>query len=81
MATMNVTLPDTMIAWIDQCARSGQYSDASDYLRELIVRDQQRAAKITRMQGLIDEAWAGAEGRRSMHEIEAEALDRLAARQ
>ena len=81
MATMNLSLPDTMIAWIDECSRSGQYSDGNEYVRELIRRDQERAAKIAQMQGLIDEARAGREGRRSMQDIEAEALARLAAQQ
>ncbi|MBK5970187.1 antitoxin [Thiorhodovibrio winogradskyi] len=81
MATMNLSLPDTMIAWIDECSRSGQYSDGSEYVRELIRRDQERTAKIARVQALIDEAGARREGRRSMQDIEAEALARLAAPQ
>ncbi|GJL89461.1 MAG: addiction module antitoxin [Minwuia thermotolerans] len=40
MATMNVSLPDTMKMWVEEQARSGQYSNASDYIRDLIRHDQ-----------------------------------------
>jgi len=78
MATMNISLPDAMKAWVDECSRSGRYSNVSDYVRDLIRRDQERVAKIAQMQGLIDEALAAGEGQRSMQEIEAAALARLA---
>jgi antitoxin ParD1/3/4 len=80
MATMNVSLPDAMKAWVDECSKSGRYSNASDYVRDLIRRDQDRAAKIAQLQGLIDEALEGGEGTRSMAEIQAEALGRIAGR-
>jgi len=59
MATMNVSLPDKMREWVDQQTESGRYGNASDYVRDLIRRDQDRAAKIAHMQKLIDEARAG----------------------
>ncbi len=40
MATMNVSLPDTMKTWVEEQATSGQYSNASDYIRDLIRHDQ-----------------------------------------
>ena len=46
MATMNISLPDAMKAWVDECSRSGRYSNVSDYVRDLIRRDQERVAKI-----------------------------------
>jgi antitoxin ParD1/3/4 len=78
MATMNVSLPDAMKAWVDECSRSGRYSNASDYVRDLIRRDQDRAKKIAQLQGVIDVALEGGEGTRSMSEIQAEAQARLA---
>jgi antitoxin ParD1/3/4 len=80
MATMNVSLPDAMKAWVDECSKSGRYSNASDYVRDLIRRDQDRAAKIVQLQGLIDEALEDGEGARNMAEIQAEALARIADR-
>ena len=54
MATMNVSLPDPMKDWVEAQARTGRYSNASDYVRDLIRRDQERAAKIAHMQRLGD---------------------------
>lgn len=39
MATMNVSLPDRMKDWVEVQARTGRYSNASDYVRDLIRRD------------------------------------------
>jgi antitoxin ParD1/3/4 len=81
MATMNISLPDAMKAWVDVQSGSGRYSNASDYVRDLIRRDQERAAKIAHMQQLVDEAIASGESERSLEEIETAALARLDARQ
>lgn len=56
MATMNVSLPDKMREWVDEQTASGRYGNASDYVRDLIRRDQDRAEKIANMQRLVDEA-------------------------
>ncbi len=40
MATMNVSLPDLMKAWVEDQISTGHYSNASDYVRDLIRRDQ-----------------------------------------
>ena len=53
MATMNVSLPDPMKDWVEAQARSGRYSNASDYARDLIRRDQERAAKLAELLELI----------------------------
>jgi len=79
MATMNVSLPDAMKAWVEERSRSGRYSNASDYVRDLIRQDQDRAARIAQMQVRIHEALVGGEGQRSAGEIEAEARTRIAA--
>lgn len=55
MATMNVSLPDQMKGWVEQQTKGGRYSNASDYVRDLIRRDQDRATKIAAMQRLVDE--------------------------
>lgn len=55
MATMNVSLPDPMKDWVEAQASTGRFSNASDYVRDLIRRDQERADKIAQMQGLITE--------------------------
>ncbi len=41
MATMNVSLPDLMKKWIEEQVKTGHYSNASDYVRDLVRRDQE----------------------------------------
>jgi antitoxin ParD1/3/4 len=55
MATMNVSLPDPMKDWVEAQAQTGRYSNASDYVRDLIRRDQERADKLQELQKLITE--------------------------
>lgn len=55
MATMNVSLPDPMREWVDQQIQTGHYSSASDYVRDLIRRDQEYLDKREILvQALID---------------------------
>lgn len=63
MATMNVSLPDAMKEWVEAQAASGRYANASDYVRDLIRRDQERASKIASMQRLVDEGLASGDAR------------------
>ena len=39
MATLNISLPDQLREWVKTQISTGQYSSASDYLRDLIRQD------------------------------------------
>ena len=69
MATMNVSLPDPMKHWVEQQAETGRFSNASDYVRDLIRRDQERADKHRELQRLITEGIDSGVSARSMDEI------------
>jgi len=69
MATMNVSLPDPMKDWVNVQTRTGRYSNASDYVRDLIRRDQERHDKIAEMQRLVGEGRESGVSDRSMDEI------------
>lgn len=69
MATMNVSLPDAMKAWVEGRTEDGAYSNASDYVRDLIRRDRDRVEKIRAMQGLVTEGLESGTGTRSMQDI------------
>ncbi|WP_457832751.1 type II toxin-antitoxin system ParD family antitoxin, partial [Staphylococcus aureus] len=58
MAAMNVSLPDSLNDWVEAQARAGGYGNPSDYVRDLIRRDQQRNQKIVAMRKLVDEGIA-----------------------
>lgn len=51
---MSFALPEAMRSYVDQRVRSGQYGNTSEYLRELIRRDQEDQAK-KRLRELIEE--------------------------
>lgn len=53
MATMNVSLPAPMKAWVEDRSAAGRYSNSSDYVRDLIRKDQERCDAIANMQTLI----------------------------
>ncbi len=73
MATMNISLPDQMKAWVEEQTRDGRYANSSDVVRDLIRREQVRAEKIANMQRLVDEARASGISDRSLDEIFADA--------
>lgn len=58
MATMNVSLPDPMKVWVEEQTSTGRYSNASDYVRDLIRRDQDRQRAVAEIQALVDEGLA-----------------------
>ena len=71
MASMNISLPDPMREWVEQQMKSGRYDNASEYMRDLIRHDQDRASKIAAMQRLVDEAMASGDSDKSLSEIRA----------
>lgn len=79
MATMNVSLPDPMKDWVEEQVKTGHYSNASDYVRDLIRRDQeyqdQREALIKALiageksgasKRTLDEIWRGVKKRHGL---------------
>lgn len=50
--TMSFALPETLRAYIDERVRTGEYGNTSEYLRDLIRRDQQEQAGV-RLRDLI----------------------------
>ncbi len=76
MATMNVSLPEAMKTWVESQTKTGRYGNASDYVRDLIRRDQDRADKIAAMQRMIDEGLASGVSERRVPELLAEARRR-----
>ncbi|MGH7084004.1 MAG: type II toxin-antitoxin system ParD family antitoxin [Acetobacteraceae bacterium] len=66
---MNVSLPAPMKDWVEAQARAGRYSNASDYVRDLIRRDQERAAMHQEMQKLITQGLESGVSSHSMEDI------------
>ena len=58
MATMNVSLPEPMKAWVERQTEGGLYGNASDYIRDLIRKDQERKEAVATLQAAITEGLA-----------------------
>ncbi len=76
MAQMNVSIPNPMKAWCEAQVRQGRYSSTSDYVRDLIRRDQDAQSGVKALQAAIDEGLASGISPRSLDEIFAEARAR-----
>lgn len=76
MATMNVSLPDAMKDWVEAQAETGRYANASDYVRDLIRKDQERNDKIAAMQRFVDDGLNSGIGNRSKDALFTEAVKR-----
>ena len=70
MATMNVSLPNEMKTWVEfQAQNSGRYTNTSDYVRDLIRKDQDASIKIQQMQAMVTKGLESGIGSRSMEEL------------
>lgn len=74
MATMNISLPDQMKAWVEAQSADGRYANSSDVIRELIRRDMAVAEKVAHMRRLVAEAEAGGRSDETMQDIAERAL-------
>jgi antitoxin ParD1/3/4 len=55
---MNVSLPDQLKGWAESRVAEGRYSSTSDYVRDLVRRDQEAEEKRRALQAAIDEGLA-----------------------
>ncbi len=74
MATVNISIPDPMSEWVEERVKSGEYADASDYVRDLIQRDQ--ATRDALIEALIKGERSGI-SKRTVLEIAAETRAKL----
>ena len=76
MAQMNVSVPEPMKDWCEAQVRAGRYATTSDYVRDLIRRDQDSQTGVKALQAAIDAGLASGQSPRSLDEILAEARAR-----
>ena len=58
MLQLNISLPDGLKAWTEARVAEGRFASPSDYVRDLIRRDQDAAAQLRRLQDELDEGLA-----------------------
>jgi antitoxin ParD1/3/4 len=54
VAQLNISLPEKLKRWVEGRVSDGAYSSASDYVRDLMRRDQQAAEAQAKLQAAID---------------------------
>ena len=69
MATLKLSLPNALRSWVEAQSETGRYSNSSDYICDLISRNQERMRKMTHMQKLVTEAENSGESELSAQEI------------
>ncbi|AOH82792.1 addiction module antitoxin [Sphingomonas panacis] len=58
MAQMNISIPDKLKSWAERRVAEGDYSSTSDYVRDLVRRDQAAIEQLARLRAAIDEGIA-----------------------
>lgn len=76
MAQMNVSIPQALKDWAEARVSEGRYSSTSDYIRDLVRRDQEAEEAKRRLQAAIDEGFASPESTRSADALFVELLDK-----
>jgi antitoxin ParD1/3/4 len=77
MATMNISLPEQMKAWVEAQSEDGKYSNSSDYVRDLIRREQARREKIAYVQAQLNEGMASGYSEKTVSEILRDTLEEV----
>ena len=53
MATMNISVPGPMKDWVQAQIDEGKYASSSDYVRDLIRKNQEEKDKLAALQAAI----------------------------
>ncbi|MES1984978.1 MAG: type II toxin-antitoxin system ParD family antitoxin [Pseudomonadota bacterium] len=69
MAQMNVSLPEALKTWAETRVAEGRYSSTSDYVRDLVRRDQEAEEKLQRLRVMIEEGLASGISDRTIEDI------------
>ena len=80
MPSLNISLPAPLREWIEAQVKGGRYGNASEYLRELIRRDQERQAQERLERLLLDGIESGKASpltKKDWAELRSEVAERL----
>ena len=80
MAQMNISIPDQLKGWAEARVAEGRYSSTSDYVRDLVRRDQEYEEKLRVLRAAIEEGLASGETDATIESIIADGRRRRAAR-
>ena len=81
MATLTVSVPDSVKEWIDEKIRAGEYDTSSDYFVDLVERDRALADDdAEELKHIIKEARASGFSDRTVDDIFSAAVERARAK-
>jgi len=70
MSRLTISMPAQMSEWVDAQVSAGRYGTVSEYVRDLVRRDQERTdSAIEELRVLLDRAEASGIGERSLSEV------------
>lgn len=69
MAQMNISLPDGLKSWIEARVAEGRYSSSSDYVRDLVRREQEAEETLRILRAAIEEGLASGVSDRTIEDI------------
>ena len=72
MAQMNISIPDRLKNWVENRVADGSYASSSDYMRDLVRRDQRAEEARMRLQVEIDKGLTSPESDRTIADVIAE---------
>ena len=72
-----ITVTDQQNEWIKSRIASGDYTNDSEFLRDLLRKDQERSQKIANMQRLITEGLESGISDRTPEDVRADVQNRL----
>ena len=78
MAQMNVSIPDQLKGWAESRVAEGRYSSTSDYVRDLVRRDQEQEERLRALRAAIDEGRSSGVSKRTIADIIADGRKRRA---
>ncbi|WP_417489907.1 type II toxin-antitoxin system ParD family antitoxin [Maricaulis sp.] len=79
MMRKTITIPDAMESWIKIRIQSGHYANDSEYVRDLIRRDQERHTAETQLRDIMQESLQSGTSDSASADIKARVENRLKA--
>ena len=78
MAQMDISIPEALKSWAEARVSEGRYSSTSDYVRDLVRRDQEAEEARRRLQAAVDEGRNSGISNRTIEDIIADSRNKRA---
>lgn len=77
MTRKTITIPDAMEDWIKAQIEGGRYGNDSEYVRDLIRRDQDYQARLSALRAAVEDGRKSGETRDTVNDVIARAQAEL----